>query len=167
MSINVSTLALHSRSSRKVTGEPYLRFQVTAGMVAVLSMRQVQEVRILPAHRLTPMPNMPAPVLGLMNHRSRVRWVLDIAQLLGLAPLESNQQQYELLLLQMNTIALGLAVQRIESTTWFPASTMQPLPEEIPPALVPYLQGCVVQEQSVLWVLNPEAIVHLAMQLCE
>lgn len=160
--MNTSALARSSTHSNRASGEAYLRFELCPQTSAVLFMRYVQEAMVLPARRLTPMPNMPACMLGLMNRRSRVLWVVDLAQMLGLGLLDANTQQYSLVLVQVGTIALGLAVQQVEGITWINPDRIQPTIGQVVPALVPYLRGCVVQQQEqkqeMLLVLDAEKI---------
>jgi twitching motility protein PilI len=166
MSATVSALTVHTPRSRRIVGEPYLRFQLAPNTSALLEMTAIEEVRVLSAQRLTPMPNMPTAVLGLMSHRSRIRWVLDVAQLMGLSPLETNLQQYDLLLLKVNKVSFGVVVQRIENTVWFPPAAVHVPPEAAEPSpLAPFLQGCVLQDQNILWVLNAAAIAEAVMNL--
>jgi twitching motility protein PilI len=167
MSATVSTLTVHTPRSRRIVGEPFLRFQLAPDTGAILEMTAIEEVRVLSSKRLTPMPNMPTAVLGLMSHRSRIRWVVDVAQLLGLPPLETNLQQYDLLLLKVSTISFGVVVQRIENTVWFPPAAVQIPSEttETPSPLTPFLRGCVLQDQRILWVLNAAAIAEAVMNL--
>jgi twitching motility protein PilI len=125
-------------------------------------MRYVQEAMVLPARRLTPMPNMPACMLGLMNRRSRVMWVIDLSQMLGLPALDANTQQYNLVLVQVGAIALGLAVQQVEGITWINPDQIHPSIGQVLPSLAPYLRGCTVQQQNqrqeMLLVLDAETI---------
>ena len=160
--MNTSALVRSSSSSNRTSGEAYLRFELCPQTSATLFMRHVQEAMILPARRLTPMPNMPACMLGLMNRRSRVLWVIDLAQMLGLAMLDANTQQYHLVLIQVGPIALGLAVQHVEGITWINPDRIQPSIGQVIPSLVPYLRGCTIQQQEqkqeMLLVLDAESI---------
>lgn len=126
-------------------------------------MRHVQEAMILPSRRLTPMPNMPAPMMGLMNRRSRVIWVIDLAQLLGISMLDaSSTQHYTLILIQVGSVPLGLAVHQVEGAMRLEPSAIQSPIGQVTTALVPYLRGCVLQQQAqqkeIILVLDGEAI---------
>lgn len=145
---------------QKPVGDAYLRFRLGQQTPAVFSMKHVQEALILPVHRLTPMPNMPACMLGLMNRRSRVMWVIDLAQLLGLPVLDTSVRQYSLVIIRVGSIPLGLGVQKIEGIAWLTAESIQPPPGQAPSSLLPYLRGCVLQQKEILLVLNAEAIVQ-------
>lgn len=142
----------------KNSGEKYLKFHLEQQTPAILAMEYVQEVLILPYRRITPMPNMPECVLGLLNRRSRVLWVLDLAQLLSLQPISPSVQYNNVVIIQARQITLGLLVQEVKGVTYFAPNLMQAPTELITSALIPYLHGCVVQEE-ILLVLSAEAIV--------
>lgn len=148
----------------KPIGEMYLKFRLNAHAPAVLSMRAVQEALVLPSRRLTPMPNVPSAMMGLMNRRSRVIWVVDLAQLLELSALDFNAQQYTLILIQAGSVPLGLAVQQVEGMIRLQPDEIQSPVGQISAALVPYLRGCALQQQEqkseIALVLDAEAIVQ-------
>jgi positive phototaxis protein PixI len=158
---NISALALPPRSP-KPSGEAYLKFQLGRQTPAVFSMRHVQEAMVLPTRRLTPMPNMPSPILGLTNRRSRISWVVDLPQLLGLPPLDTNAQQHTLILVQVGAVSISFAVQQVEGITRLPTDAIQSPRGQVTSALVPYLRGCILQQQDtkpeILLVLDAEAI---------
>lgn len=163
--MDTSAIALPAdRSTTKPVGDAYLKFRLNAQTPAIFSMRSVQEALVLPARRLTPIPNMPAAMMGLMNRRSRVIWVVDLAQLLELSTLDMNVQQYTLILVQVGTVPLGLAVQQVEGMIRLQADEVQSPVGQVSAALVPYLRGCALQEQpqkpEMLLVLEAEAIVQ-------
>lgn len=162
--MNSSALAIPFTSTQKPAGDAYLKFQLDDRTQAVFSMRHVQEVLTLPARRLTPMPNMPASMLGLMNRRSRVLWLIDLAQILGLSVLDTNVQQYTLILIQVNAVSLGLAIQQVDGITRIHADAIQPLTGQVSPTLLPYVRGCALQQhdhkQEMLLVLDAEAVLQ-------
>jgi positive phototaxis protein PixI len=162
--MNLSALALSSQRPQKTIGDVYLKFRLNHQISAVFSMKYVQEVLVLPARRLTPMPNMPASMLGLMNRRSRVMWVVDMAHMLGLSVLDVNVQQYTLVLIQIGAVPLGLAVQRVDGIIRLQPDDIQSPLGQVSTALVPYLRGCALQQQEqkqeMLLVLDAEAIVQ-------
>lgn len=143
----------------KTSGDRYLKFHLEPQTPAILAMEHVQEVIIIPSRRITPMPNMPECVLGLLNRRNRVLWMIDLAQMLGLQPFGNNSQQYNVVIIQVKQITLGLLVQEVKGVTHFGANLIQAPMELVTSALIPYLYGCIFQEQELLLVLNAEAIV--------
>ncbi|HZG39841.1 MAG TPA: chemotaxis protein CheW [Nodosilinea sp.] len=150
--------ALATQSLAPLT-DSYLHFSL-GRQPALLPTRQVQEAIATAAASITPMPNMPPALLGLINRRSRVLWVVDLALLLGLPTAYPNSQQYNLLLLQVGAVTLGLRVSHIEGILSLPPQQMQPPPTHVPPGLVPFLRGCVLQEGEVLLGLDGEALLR-------
>lgn len=144
----------------RTEGDTYLRFQLDQQTPAILSMEYAQEVLIVPVERITPMPNMPKCVLGLLNRRNRVLWVIDLAQMLKLQPLDTNTQQYHTAIIRVGQIPLALVVQEIKGVTRFTPDCIQ-FPQGLVTSVVaPYLHGYILQQQEILLVLNAEAIIH-------
>jgi positive phototaxis protein PixI len=139
-------------------GERYLKFYLAEQVPAILAMEYVQEVLMIPARRITPMPNMPECVLGLLNHRNRVVWTIDLAQILSLQPLDTNIAQYNVIFIQAQQMTLGLLVSEVKSVTYFTPDLVQSPKELVTSALIPFLHGCIVQEQELILVLNAEVI---------
>lgn len=158
--MNVSALTTQSDRRQRLLGDAHVRFHLVSKTQAVLAMQQVQEVISLPAQRLTPMPNMPACILGLMNRRSRAVWVVDLAQVLGIPGFDANRNQYDVILVQVDAIVLAFAVQQIGSITWLSADSIQPAPNHVPTNVQPFLKGCVLQAAELWLVLDAAAIVH-------
>jgi positive phototaxis protein PixI len=140
--------------------EAYLEFQLgTTGAVA-LPMASAEEVLTIRAQQVTPMPLMPACVLGLYNRRSRVSWVVDLSMLLGFTPLDMNVQQYTLIQIQAERVPLSLAVQKVHGVIRLAHERIQsPLSAEPTPELTPYLRGYLPHGEGVLTVLDAAAIV--------
>ena len=155
-----SSLTLTSTRSPKATGDAYLKFELGRGIQAIFLMKQVQEVLVLPPHRLTAMPNMSACLLGLTNRRSRVLWVMDLAKMLAIGALDPSSQQYDLVILRTHTMSVAVAVRQVEGILWVAPETLQPPPIHIATNLIPYMRGCMVQSQDILLALDAEAIVQ-------
>jgi positive phototaxis protein PixI len=145
---------------QKAIGDPFLKVQLTSQQSAVLPMAQAQEAIAIPASRVTPMPNMPACVLGLLNHKSRVIWVVNLPQMLGLESQSLNVQQYNLAIIRSGKTPLGLVVPEIRGVVRLEADAIQSIEGEVLPEQVPYLRGCFIQSQEMLWVLDADAIVQ-------
>ena len=158
--INSITPSQASSANSKNVGLPYLHLQLEADIQAILPMKDTQEVLTVASERITVMPNMPSCVLGLLNQRSRVIWVVDLPQMLELQPLERNFQQYQMAIIRVNDLPLGIIVPRIKGVMRLPASAIQSTVGNVASGLVPYLQGCCLQKDRVLLVLDAEAIIN-------
>ncbi|HBL13416.1 MAG TPA: chemotaxis protein CheW [Cyanobacteria bacterium UBA11162] len=157
---NALALLPQKTAQTKNQGDSYLKFQFGQQTPAVLSMSQAQEVIVLPPSRLTPMPNMPPYVLGLINRRSRVLWVIDLQGMLNLPAVPTNVQQYNIIIIRSGLASLGLIVQSVEGVVRLTPDCIQSPHGHVSSDLVPYLRGCSLQEREILLVLDAEAIMR-------
>ncbi len=139
---------------------PYLQLQLETETLAVVPMQNTQEVLTVASRRITVMPNMPHYILGLLNQRSRVIWVVDLSQMLGKQGIDRNLQQYQMAIIRVGNLPLGLVVPRIIGVTRLLIETIQSPLGNVASGLVPYLQGCCLQKDKVLLVLDAEAIIN-------
>ncbi len=158
--MDISTLAPRLNQPQHTFGDAYIRFQLEPKTPAVMSMAHTQEVVVIPIGRITPMPNMPSCMLGLLNWRSRVFWVIDLAAMLKLQPLNTNVQHYNMAIIRVGQVPLGLVVQEVKGVMRLTADCIQSPLGFVSTSLAPYLHGCVLQQKDILLVLNAEAIVH-------
>lgn len=145
----------------------YLKFQLNQETAAVLSIKHTQEAIIVPVESVTAMPNMPACILGLMNWRSRIIWVIDLPRILNLASLDNRLRQYNVIVIRVESLILGLVVREIKGTTKFKADDVCSPIGQVASSLVPYLRGCVVQKEEILLFLDAEAIVQSSILYSE
>lgn len=154
-------------------GQLYLRVKVpaiatkaSAGIAPnssqslLLAMDCVQEVLSLSVQRLSPMPAMPAPVLGLMNRGNRIFWLVDLALLMGLSRLEPNRQQHNVLILRAGASALGLAVSEVQPMIWIADEQFQSdfaLPTV---QLKSFVSHGVTQDETSFWLLREQSILQ-------
>lgn len=159
----LARLAIQPQNPKNL-GDSYLKFQFGQQTPAVLSMRQAQEVVVVPVERLTPIPNMPAYVMGLLNRRSRVLWMIDLARMLGEPGVEINVQHYNIIIISDGKASFGVIVQAVEGVVRLTQESIQPPIGQVDLSLLPYLRGCVLQEQEILLVLDAEALLHSPRQ---
>lgn len=144
----------------KNQGETYLKIQLDRQTSALIAMSQAQEVILLPAHRLTAIPNMPPYVLGLINRRSRVIWVIHLAQMLGLNETLTHGQQYHVVVIRDGSISLGVVVQNVAGVIRIAPENIQSAQGQILKAFGPYLRGCTLLEKEIFLVLDAPGIVR-------
>ncbi|MBD2726090.1 purine-binding chemotaxis protein CheW [Nostoc sp. FACHB-892] len=155
-----ANITLPLKPTQTNLGDGYLKFQLNQQTAAVLSMKYTQEAVIVPIESVTSMPNMPSCILGLMNWRSRIIWVVDLPRMLNLESLDYRVRQYSAIVIQVESLVLGLVVQEIKGTTKFLPDDIHSPIGQVASSLVPYLCGCVVQQQEILLVLDALAIVQ-------
>lgn len=146
-------------------GTGYLRVSVFDSVSVLLPLTQVQEVIALPSHRLSALPNLPAPVLGLMNRRSQVLWLVDLVYLLGMGRLELEALTHHVVVLKVGNVSFGVAVKAIEGMVSIAQDAFVPVPPQVPPSALPYLKSCARVASSetsaaLLMVLNPDALLQ-------
>jgi twitching motility protein PilI len=103
---------------------------------------------------------MPACILGLMNWRSHIIWVVDLPKMFNLEFLDHRLRQYNIIVIQIESMILGLVVQEIKGTTKFIADDIRSPVGQVASSLVPYLCGCVVQQEEILLVLDTVRILR-------
>ncbi|TAF10092.1 MAG: purine-binding chemotaxis protein CheW [Nostocales cyanobacterium] len=155
-----SKLTLYYQPSESALGDSYLQFQINQQTTAVLLVTHTQEAIIVPVESVTSMPNMPACVLGLMNWRSRVIWVIEKKKMFNLEGLDHPLRQYNIIVIKVESNLLGLVVQEIKGTTKLMADDIHSPVGQVAASLVPYLCGCVEQKEEILLVLDAHSIVN-------
>jgi positive phototaxis protein PixI len=151
-----------------IAGDPYLRFQLTTEIPALLSMDRVQEALLVPASSISPLPNLPDLAIGMMNARDRVFCVVDLGQLLGLPSLPVNPRNYQIIIIDFRALGtesrdgsekyLGLAVHQVAGVARFETTPLPMLAADCPASLEPYLLGSLTEKNRQISVLNPESI---------
>ncbi|MEA5565870.1 MULTISPECIES: chemotaxis protein CheW [unclassified Anabaena] len=160
---NNSKAILATNHHQNKLGDAYLKFQLNQQTSAILAMTYTQEAVILPVDTITPMPTMPACILGLMNWRSRIIWTVDLPRMLNLESLDHRLRQYNVVVIKVESLILGLVVQEIKGITKFMPDEIHSPIGQVASSLVPYLQGCVAQQEEVFLVLDAQAIVNSAV----
>jgi twitching motility protein PilI len=135
-----------------------LRLQLAADLTVLLPMADTQQVVVINTNQLTLMPNMPSMVMGLLNHRNRIVWVVDLAHLLELGVLAGDRPEYTVALIRVGRHLLGLAVQQVQGILRLEPERIQSPVGTVSASLTPYLRGCCLHEQAVLLILDAAAI---------
>jgi positive phototaxis protein PixI len=154
------------------TGDPFLRLQVTADTAMALPLASIEETQLLSPRDITPMPNMPNHILGLMRVKGQVLWLASLAHLLGLATEVERSYRYETIVLRLTSepsmtapgeadLFFGLAVAKIKGSMRLTRDAIQPIGTNIPPDLIPFLAGQVSHDDETILILKPEALASL------
>lgn len=153
----------------EIAGDPYLRFQLTPFIPALLSMEQVAAAILVPANSISPLPNMPDFTIGMITARDRVFCIVDLAQLIGVASPLLNQQEYQIIVMNLpssdlasnsptSNKLLGLAVSRIQGISRLSTEQWQSVGKKVPQILTPYLKGCLWENNKQIVVMDTESI---------
>jgi twitching motility protein PilI len=134
--------------------DSYLKFELNQQTGAVLSISHTQEAIVIPVTSVTAIPNMPPCILGLMNWRSHIIWVVDLPKMFNLESLDYRLRQYNIIIIQIKSMIVGVVVQEIQGTTKFTVDDIRSPVGQVASSLVPYLCGCIVQQEEILLVLD-------------
>ncbi|MEM9007599.1 MAG: chemotaxis protein CheW [Cyanobacteria bacterium P01_F01_bin.86] len=147
------------------TGQLYLGFRVGSVLNAAFPLGKVVETLQVSASSITPLPNMPASVLGLMNNQDKIFWAIDLAFLLGVRQEFHHFRQYNMIIVEMlsigqdnDSLLLGLAVDQIQSTLRLDIDKVEPPNSDHSRHLLPYLDGQLWQQGKEILLLNLDAI---------
>ncbi len=149
--------------SQSTLADTYLKFQLNEFTYAALPVKYLHEVVVVPVESIPSIPNMPACVLGLINWRSRIIWVIDLPNMLNLETIGRTCRQHKILIIQTESTPLALVVPEIIGTTRLTSNDIESPQEKFSSDLLPYLRGWVLQNQEQLLVLDTQAILQSAI----
>jgi positive phototaxis protein PixI len=157
--MNVAEIIKLGAPEKKKQGDAYLRIWLDQEMPAAVAMDCANATMAIDPSRIAPMPNMPSHVVGMLAHRSRVIWTIDLAKMLKLPPVNLRQPKLNVMLLEVDRQMLACLVPSIDSVMRFmPDEVISPL-GNFSAELVPYLQGWLPYNRDILLVLSARALV--------
>ena len=122
-------------------GELHLRFYVASSREFALPAMAIRQVISSPPDRITPIPNTSPLLLGTLNLRGRVIWVVDLGQFLGEPiPLNTDRQEIPVIAVEDQDTMVGLAVDQIIGMDWLDVEEVQML-TGLPDSIAPFLRG--------------------------
>ena len=89
-------------NTEKLEGDYYLRFQLTDSICGLIELKYVRESLMIEGNRLSPLPNLPNYVVGLMSSKNEVFLAIDLAHLVGLPPQTVNLRQYPTIVVRVD-----------------------------------------------------------------
>ena len=148
----------------RVRGTRYLAFDLS-GATYALPLARVREVDRLPS--ITPLPNVPAWVLGAANLRGEIISVVDLAAFLGLAPRGATGQSpirrdARLLAVRAGGMEAGLVVERLRDIRELPDAAIRPPGGSLPGRAARYLAGVHAGDGRLTLVLDVPRLLHAA-----
>lgn len=148
------------------SGELYLKFYLSSSLTAAIPLVRVVETLRISDHQISPIPNMPASVLGLMSHQGKILWAIDLSKLLKVPQKDVRSRQYDIIVVEVilddnqesDFQFLGLYVPKIQGTLRInPEELMFPFEKKMP-GLTPYLKGQFQWQDENLFLLDVDAV---------
>jgi len=138
------------------TTEPYILFELAGTLYAVPS-SAVQRMEMI--EHVTPVPNAPAYVDGLVFSRGRVVPAINLRRRFGFAPTEYDPKT-RLIVVSQGDRTVGLIVDSAREFVSIPNETIQPPPEGLAGTSGNYLRGIASVADRVILILSVAEILN-------
>ena len=147
------------------TGDRYLKVDLDAQNSALIALEDIRESMQTSIHSVTPIPNLPTCILGLMNARNQVLGLVDLALLMNRALPVARGQHYSVVVVRTPSTSpdssyLGLAVQNIHGIIRLAADDVQSSVEDVADELAAFLRGQAEVDGQRLPILDVRAIAN-------
>lgn len=147
-------------------GDRYLKLDIAPNLPALIALEDVQESAWVPTTMVTPIPNLPACILGVVNAQNQVLCVVSLDQLLQISAPAVHRQHYAMLTVRLaptpgaedDADLLVLTVHGIEGILRLQPEEIESPIHDFDAALTPFLRGCVSQGGQPVPVLDIKAI---------
>jgi positive phototaxis protein PixI len=153
-----------------MVGDTFLRLQIDrAGTTIAIPLDYIEETKTLNGDQITPMPNLPPYILGLITTKGQVFWAISLSYLWNLESDGQNRQQYEVAVIRLSEETdtenwVGLIIPKIRGTLRVASNAMEAIDPAMPcPIPKDQLQGMIAQDGKPLWVIN----IHQLRQILE
>ena len=122
-------------------GEMHLRFFVGTEQEFALPAIAIKEVTDPSPDQITPVPNVSPLLLGTLNVRGQVLWVVDFGQFLGESvSVTTDRSDIPVIAIEDQETMLGLAVTKISKMDWRDSDDLVAI-SNAPDAIKPFLKG--------------------------
>lgn len=136
--------------------EPYILFTINEALLGIRS-REVRHVEMV--EHITPVPNVPSFIEGVILTRGQVVPVLNLRLRFGL-PRRPLDLQSRLLVVQSGKRLVGLLVDSCREFLAIPVATIQLPPEELSSTGGCYLEGIARLDNRLILILKLEEILQ-------
>ncbi len=158
-------LSLDIKPLENPEGELHLRFYLASGEVCAFPATGIAEVMQQTPDRIASIPNASPFLLGAINLRGKVIWVVDLSQFLGdKGVLKTDRPTLPVIAIEDQELIIGLAIDRIGEMDWLNVDQLEIL-QPPPDAIAPFVR---VQWRSpdesdrVVNILDPAKILRSA-----
>ncbi len=116
-----------------------------------LDLRLVREFTTI--RKVTPVPCCPAHIVGNMNLRGEIITLVDIRGALNL-PLASSQLATKAMVIAVNDLIAGVAVDEVFDVTYLNPAEVAPVPATVHAVSQDYLQGTIPYQNQMMGILD-------------
>ena len=111
---------------------------------------------------MTPIPQAPDYVRGILNLRGQIVTVIDLCKKLGLRSAESNRDENRNIIVNSVKEYVGLLVERISDVVRADWEEVQPPPANIGGVQGKYFEGVYKTDNSLIGILNADEVLKMA-----
>lgn len=140
--------------------------QLRQSVRVVIPLERTTEVISLTRAEVCPIPGVSPALLGVVNQRGKLLWVLDLSDLLGLPPAATAlRSQDKLTLVVLNNSAtgqvehqIGCVVSALKGVTQLDPTEFKSAPAKLAAGLKSFIPEMTIIEHSPVAVLNVDAV---------
>lgn len=146
--------------------DDYFFVQLRQSIKVVLPLNSVKEVISLSYGEVCPIPGVAPALLGVVNQRGKLLWVLDLGDLLKIPPsVENLRSQADLTLLvlknRLNEQQVGCVVAALKGVVALDSTELQALDtQNFTPTLKSFSSAIAIVEQEAVAALDINAILN-------
>ena len=111
---------------------------------------------------MTPIPQAPVYVRGILNLRGQIVTVIDLCKKLGLPTAESNREENRNIIVNSEKEYIGLLVERISDVVRADWDEVKPPPANIGGVQGKYFEGVYKTDHSLIGILNADEVLKMA-----
>jgi len=146
----------HTADSNKTDKTVELATFYAGGALCGMDILKIQEINKL--LDMTPVPQAPDYVRGILNLRGQIVTVIDLCRKLGLAEIAVNKEENRNIIVNSGNEYVGLLVERISDVVRAEWDEVQPPPANIGGIRGKYFEGVYKTDTSLIGILNAEAV---------
>ena len=146
----------------------YFHIQLQPNTELLIPLEHTGGAISLPAEQICPIPGIPPAVLGVVNQRGKLLWVIQLSSLLGLGQSDTSlRAQYNLTLLVLSATSrttgeqesrmVGCVVSTLKEIIFLDSKQFKPVPAKSP-IFDSFLSGMAQIDRSLVSVLNVNAV---------
>ena len=146
----------------------YFHIQLQANTELLIPLEHTGGAIALPVEQICPIPGIPPAVLGVVNQRGKLLWVIQLSSLLGLGQSDTSlRAQYNLTLLVLSATSrttgeqesrmVGCVVSTLKEIIFLDSKQFKPVPAKSP-IFDSFLSGMAQIDRSLVSVLNVNAV---------
>lgn len=109
---------------------------------------------------LTPVPQAPDCVLGLMNLRGRIVTIIDLAKKLGFLHKNNNKKESKIVIVYSQDEYIGLLVDQVGDIVPLDITKLESPPVNINSLIINYLTGVLKTDNGLIGILDVESVVN-------